>query len=241
MYPHKKKNQEDGQVHPVANTSSTLNPHEKHYGITEMETLTVVVWAAKHYLDITAHYSLITQHVCLCWTPPHPSAKLATWAMCIQELDLEIKHKPGKHNTNVDTLVPKPQLKNQFKKANRSNIGCSHWTIEWSCRCDNTKHLELNHSVMELHQQQMQWVCELQLRDADLEAMIAYLKKEQLPKEEKAAKKLILESRSLRWLKECESPWTSYRPCKVVHGSTKGRTPDTSARTPWRQICWTLS
>ena len=48
---------------------------------------------------------------------------------------------------------------------------------------------------MELHQQQMQWVCELQLRDADLEAMIAYLKKEQLPKE-KAAKKLILESRS---------------------------------------------
>ena len=47
---------------------------------------------------------------------------------------------------------------------------------------------------MELHQQQMQWVCELQLRDADLEAMIAYLK-EQLPKE-KAAKKLILESRS---------------------------------------------
>ena len=49
---------------------------------------------------------------------------------------------------------------------------------------------------MELHQQQMQWVCELQLRDADLEAMIAYLKKEQLPKEEKAAKKLILESRS---------------------------------------------
>ena len=48
---------------------------------------------------------------------------------------------------------------------------------------------------MELHQQQTQWVCELQLRDADLEAMIAYLKKEQLPKE-KAAKKLILESRS---------------------------------------------
>ena len=35
---------------------------------------------------------------------PHPSAELARWAMCIQELDLVIKHKSGKHNTNSDAL-----------------------------------------------------------------------------------------------------------------------------------------
>ena len=49
---------------------------------------------------------------------------------------------------------------------------------------------------MELHQQQMQEVRQLQLKDASLRAMITYLEKEEIPEDEKAAKKLTLESRS---------------------------------------------
>ena len=33
-----------------------------------------------------------------------PSGKLACWALTIQEMDLTIKHKAGKKNTNADAL-----------------------------------------------------------------------------------------------------------------------------------------
>ena len=99
--------QGDGQVHPVAYASRTLNPQEKNYGITEMETL-AVIWAAKHFRPylLGHHCTVFTDHsACMSLlNSPHPSAKLARWAMCIQELDLEIEHKPGKHNTNADAL-----------------------------------------------------------------------------------------------------------------------------------------
>ena len=41
---------------------------------------------------------------------PNPSAKLARWAMIIQEMDLEIKHRSGKRNSNADALSRNPVL-----------------------------------------------------------------------------------------------------------------------------------
>ena len=38
----------------------------------------------------------------------HPSGKLARWAMVIQELDIEIQHRPCKANSNADALSYNP-------------------------------------------------------------------------------------------------------------------------------------
>ena len=38
----------------------------------------------------------------------HPSAKLATWAMAIQEHDLEIRHRSGRSNASADALSRNP-------------------------------------------------------------------------------------------------------------------------------------
>ena len=35
---------------------------------------------------------------------PHPSGKLARWGMAIQEVNLTIYHRAGKHNSNADVL-----------------------------------------------------------------------------------------------------------------------------------------
>ena len=71
--------QDDGQFHPVAYASQTLNPSEKNSGITEMETL-AVVWAAKQFRPylLGHHCTVFTDHSACSslLKSPHPSAKL---------------------------------------------------------------------------------------------------------------------------------------------------------------------
>ena len=99
--------QEDNSVRPVAYASRTLHPHEKNYGISEMEALGVV-WAVKHFRPYLYghHCKVYTDHQALksLLNTPQPSGKLARWGMAVQELDLEVFHRSGKKNSNADAL-----------------------------------------------------------------------------------------------------------------------------------------
>ena len=102
--------QEDGSVRPIAYASRSLQKHEKNYGITELEGLGVV-WAARPYL-YGHHCTVFTDHEALksLLNTPQPSGKLARWGMALQELDLKIEHRSGKHNANADALSRYPLL-----------------------------------------------------------------------------------------------------------------------------------
>ena len=103
--------QDDSTNRPIAYASRTLQPHERNYGISELEALGVV-WGIKHF----RHY--IYGHQCTVYTDhealrsllntPHPSGKLARWGMALQELDLKIQYHPGKTNTRADALSRNP-------------------------------------------------------------------------------------------------------------------------------------
>ena len=101
--------QEDGQVHPIAFTSRSLTASKRTYGITELETLKLV-WAAKMFRPYILGHSCVafTDHAaCMSLqNVAHPSSKLAGWAMAIQELDMNIRHRSGKSNRVADTLYP---------------------------------------------------------------------------------------------------------------------------------------
>ena len=103
--------QAHGKVHPIAYASRSLNCHERNYGITELETLGLV-WAARLFRPyLLGHKCVVYTDHSACTSllnSKHPSAKLVRWALIIQELDLEIKHRPGKSNTNADALSRNP-------------------------------------------------------------------------------------------------------------------------------------
>ena len=103
--------QEDGSTRPIAYASRSLQPHEKNYGITELEGLGVV-WAVKHFRPYLYGHSceVYTDHSALTslLNTPQPSGKLARWGMAIQELDLKIKHRSGRSNSNADALSRSP-------------------------------------------------------------------------------------------------------------------------------------
>jgi hypothetical protein len=75
-----------------------------------LETLGLV-WAVKHFRPyILGHRTTVYTDHAACTSllnSPHPSGKLARWALTIQEMDLVIKHKAGKKNFNADALSRK--------------------------------------------------------------------------------------------------------------------------------------
>ena len=100
-----------GLLHPVAYASRALHKHELNYPITELETLGLV-WAVKYFRAyLLGHHCVVLTDHSACTSLLHatnPSAKLARWAMIIQEMDLEIKHRPGKTNYSADALSRNP-------------------------------------------------------------------------------------------------------------------------------------
>ena len=71
--------QSDGYLHPIAYASRCLQPHERNYAITELETLGLV-WAAKHFCPYLLGYHCVafTDHsACTSLlNAAHPSGKL---------------------------------------------------------------------------------------------------------------------------------------------------------------------
>ena len=72
----------------------------------------LVVWAVKYFpAYILGHHCVVYTDHSACTSllhATHPSVKLARWAMIVQEMDLEIRHRAGKGNTNADALSRNP-------------------------------------------------------------------------------------------------------------------------------------
>ena len=174
--------QEDGQLHPVAYASRTLSKHESRYGITDLEALGVV-WSAKHFR------AYLLGHKCVVYTDhaplkamlkaKHTTGKLARWAGVIAELDLEIRYRPGRVNSNADALSRSP--------------------LE-----EEGDHVEIAHDVMQVaaesaelpdlpFQSETEDFVKLQTNDEHLQQIRRYVSEGVLPAEEKLAKRLVLE------------------------------------------------
>ena len=176
--------QTDGYLHPIAYASRCLQPHERNYAITELETLGLV-WAAKLFRPYLLGYHCIafTDHsACTSLlNAAHPSGKLARWAMVIQELDIEIRHRPGKANSNADALsrnpVPLQTLHEEAAVLSVESMSQSGSPI-----------------TSDSFLSPLREITEHQRKDPNLFPIICYLEKGTLPDNERESRRLVLES-----------------------------------------------
>ena len=174
--------QSDGMLHPIAYASRSLHQHEQNYAISELETLGLV-WSVKHFRVylLRHHCTVYTDHAaCVSLlNTPKPSAKLARWAMTVQEFDLTIKHRSGKKNQRADALSRNPATSGVESHVNH--------VVAEPCDAVNSE----NYSPDD--KQHFEEIRRSQREDPDLGPMILFLEDGKLPENPNAAKRMVLE------------------------------------------------
>ena len=97
---------EKGDEHPVLFLSRKFTDAETRYCVSEQECLAIIYGVKKlrYYLDNSMPFIIETDHNPLTWlkTSTTGNARLYRWALSLQELNFEVRHKSGKQHTNAD-------------------------------------------------------------------------------------------------------------------------------------------
>lgn len=92
---------------PISYASRILNQAEKNYSCIEKELL-AIVWSVRYYRPYLygKHFTIYTDHKPLIYlfNVKDPGSRLIRWRLKLEEYSYTIKYKPGKHNTNADSL-----------------------------------------------------------------------------------------------------------------------------------------
>ena len=160
--------QVDGHLHPIAYASRSLHKHEQNYAISELETLGLV-WSVKHFrVYLLGHPCTVCTDHSACVSllnTPKPSAKLARWAMTVQEFDPTIKHRAGRKNQRADALSRNPVVTE------------GEATVNTVATKEDSSHEPRSDSIPlpDKEQQQLAEIHRLQREDPELLAIFIYL------------------------------------------------------------------
>lgn len=98
----------DGEEHPIAYYSRSLNRQERNYSATEKEALAVVnvVEHFRPYLEGHKPFKIITDHASLKWflNLKNPTGRLERWGCRLSPYNFIIEHRRGSENIVPDAL-----------------------------------------------------------------------------------------------------------------------------------------
>ena len=133
----------------------------------------------------------------------HPSPKLARWAMAIQEMDLDIRHRAGKGNLVADALS-----RNPVSKDSSSNSSGQVFQV------DSEPPIATKAVDAKLQSQDSE-IGQLQQKDEEFAPIFRYLEDGILPDDEHKAKKLALEKSRFDVIENFQSELMN-EVCKLV-------------------------
>ena len=184
---------DDGLTHPVAYASRALSQAEKHYGITELETL-AVVWGVTHFRAYLYGHDVVvyTDHsaVRAVLETPNPSGKHARWWSRVfgcGTKSLHIVYRAGRENANADALSRNPcGPAPEDPSVEEVSVGNVHSHLEASellairpSNCLSTTDFAVE-----------------QCRDGELREIVNFLQDGTLPTDSKLARKLAAQAES---------------------------------------------
>ena len=97
-----------GADHPVAYFSRKLLPREQKYSTLEKECLAIKL--ATQAFTLGKPFIVQTDHRALEWLDrlKENNAKLSRWSIALQPFKFQVRYRPGKDNSNADSLSRLP-------------------------------------------------------------------------------------------------------------------------------------
>lgn len=132
---------ENGEEHPIAYASRSLNRAERNYSATEREALGVI-FSIEHFRPYIEgkRFRVITDHSSLKWfmNLSNPTGRLARWGCRLSSYDFEIVHRRGRDNIVPDALSRSvPVLPIQTTKGNAWYQGIYTKCKQFPTACPN--------------------------------------------------------------------------------------------------------
>ena len=98
-----------GRIRIVHCGGRNLRKHEKGYGVTEIELLSLIhcITQIKHYLDKSLTHVVFSDHITLTFIKSMKNStngRLFRWALYLDEYQLDIRHKKGTSMAHVDYI-----------------------------------------------------------------------------------------------------------------------------------------
>ena len=196
--------QADGRLHPVAYASRALNPTEKNYSVTELETL-AVVWGITHFHSYLygGDVTVITDHSAVkpVLEAPNPAGKHARWWTRVHGKGIKsvkIVYRAGRENASADALSRSPVFLPPSHGVGQDEVQASAITAiatgaPISTVTPSDPDLDLS-SLLQLapvaEDGKSDYSSE-QMRDPHLKELMLYLQHDHLPDDPERAKKLV--------------------------------------------------
>ena len=100
---------ENGDEHPIAYASKTLNSAQRNYNTSGLEAL-ALVWGLEHFKTYCKGHpcTVITDHNALTYLVANKestNSRITRWILRLQPYNLKVKYIKGEHNYAADLLL----------------------------------------------------------------------------------------------------------------------------------------